>query len=94
MSWTPEASTLCADPTCSQPKRHTGDCNGTAPTYAQTVTRLAREYRSYSDVGEPIPPADYVQIVDRLHAAADLAGIDRPEAARDLVEEINAEPVA
>lgn len=63
------------------------------PTYAQTVTRLAREYRSYGSVGELISPADYAQIVDRLHAAADRAGISRSDAARDLFDEINAEPV-
>jgi hypothetical protein len=63
------------------------------PTYAQTVTRLAREYRSWHEAGEVIPPAEYVQIVNRLHAAADKAGIDRHIAARDLFDEINAEPV-
>lgn len=63
-------------------------------TYAQTVTRLAREHRSYGDAGTLIPAAEYVQIVNRLHAAADSAGIDRTVAARDLFDEINAEPVA
>lgn len=63
------------------------------PTYAQTVTRLAREYRSYADAGKLIPAVEYVGIADRLHAAADAAGIDRPIAGRDLTDEINAEPV-
>lgn len=64
-----------------------------APTYAQTVTRLAREHRSWHDAGELIPPDEYVQIVNRLHVAADKAGIDRRVAGRDLFDEINAEPV-
>lgn len=63
------------------------------PTYVQTVTRLAREYRSYAEAGELIPPAEYVRIVNRLHVAADAAGIDRAVAARDLSDKINAEPV-
>jgi hypothetical protein len=94
MTWTAEARTLCADPTCNRLTRHVGECDDGAPSYAQTVTRLAQEYRSYSTAGELIPPADYVGIVNRLHAAADAAGIDRPIAARDLFDEINAEPVA
>lgn len=63
------------------------------PTYAQTVTRLAREYRSYADAGHLIPADKYVGIVNRLHAAADRARIDRVTAARDLFDEVNAEPV-
>lgn len=63
------------------------------PSYAQTVTRLAREYRSYGDAGQVIPADEYVGIANRLYAAADKAGIDRSDAARDLFDEINAEPV-
>jgi hypothetical protein len=94
MSRTSEALAYCANPVCIQPKRHGGECDGDSPTYAQAVTRLAREYRSYGDASKLIPPADYAGIVNRLHAAADNVGINRADAAQDLFDEINAEPVA
>lgn len=62
-------------------------------SYAQTVTRLAREYRACCPADGPIPTADYRRIVNQLHVAADAAGINRPDAARDLFDEIDAGPV-
>jgi hypothetical protein len=64
----------------------------TAPSYAQTVTRLAREYQRLVDNGEA-PPVAYFQLTDRLHAAAAGAGIDRMTSVRDLKDEIEAGPV-
>jgi len=64
------------------------------PTYAQTVTRLAREWRSCRPVGKPVPASDCTRIVSQLHAAADVIGISHSDAARDLFDEIHAEPVA
>lgn len=39
MPWTPEASTLCANPTCAQPKRHGGECDDNAPADTQPDIR-------------------------------------------------------
>lgn len=63
------------------------------PTYAQTVTRLAREYHQLVSNGEA-PPVAYFSLTERLHVAATNAGIDRVTSVRDLKDEINAEPVA
>ena len=63
------------------------------PTFARTVTRLAREYRSCLPDNAAIPPWHYVRIMNQLHVAADMAGISHHDAAKDLFDEINAEPV-
>jgi len=91
MTDTAEAPTLCANPTCAQPKRHIGDCDD-APSYAQTITRLAREYHQLVDGGAP-PPVAYFSLTGRLNDAAVNAGIGRVTSVRDLKDEINAEPV-
>lgn len=63
------------------------------PTYAQIVTRLAREYHQLVD-GGAAPPVAYFSLTERLNVAAVNAGIDRVTSVRDLKDEIDAEPVA
>lgn len=58
------------------------------PSYAQTVTRLAREYRGKLDSSEARNA-----LLDELFTAAGAAGISVPDALDDLFDEINAEPV-
>lgn len=62
-------------------------------TYAQAVTRLARQYHLATPADGVISTEDYVDIVNRLHAAADRAGISRKNAALDLIDEIKAPAV-
>lgn len=62
------------------------------PTYAQTVTRLAREYHQLVDAGEA-PPVAYFSLTERLNVAAVNAGIDRVTSVRDLKDAIDAGPV-
>lgn len=61
-------------------------------TYAQTVTRLAREYNETAVDGEVLP-ADHFRIITELHDAADRAGISRDVATADLKNEVEAGPV-
>lgn len=63
----------------------------TAPSYAQTVTALARQYHELAVDGE-VPPNEYFRITTELHAAADAAGISSAVADEDLAEELQAEP--
>lgn len=91
MTYTVEASTLCANPDCTQPKHHAGECDD-APSYAQTVTRLAREYHQLVNDGAA-PPVAYFSLTGRLNDAAVNAGIDRVTSVRDLKDEIDAESV-
>lgn len=62
------------------------------PTYAQTITHLAREHHQLVD-GGMAPPVAYFSLTGRLNVAAMNAGIDRVTSVRDLKDEINADPV-
>lgn len=59
------------------------------PTYAQTVTALAREYHGSAVDGE-VPPSVHFRITTELHAAAARVGIDADTANEDLAEEVQA----
>lgn len=59
----------------------------TAPSYAQTVTALAREFHELA-VGNEVPPSDWFRIKTELHAAAETAGISSAVADEDFAEEL------
>lgn len=68
------------------------DTEASAPSYAQTVTALAREYRA-AKVNGRIPQASHQGIVDRLVTAAAVAGVAEGDALDDLFDEVAAPPV-
>lgn len=62
------------------------------PAYAQTITRLAREWRA-AETSAPdgrIPKPAFAATFKQLHEAAGRAGISEDEAHTDLYDEIHA----
>lgn len=62
-------------------------------TYAETVTRLARLANRLDADGDGMTEEDFYDIAERLHAAADRAGISHAIAESDYMAEVAAGPV-
>lgn len=62
-------------------------------TYAQTVTRLARLANRLEAEDGGMSEQEFYEIEDRLHAAADRAGIPHEVAEADYMDEVKAGPV-